>query len=979
MKKFILPPMMRLFSVIFLVATICDVRAQEPFENCFSTLQNSGDTISRVEYVNYVLTESCKVAYSLNETDRESKCTELENELNEWSFNDLPKNSREEYCYTACVAWGKAYVPVFEDIEYDACVDPENNNDFICDGLNEEQTKNLWLSDLSSNELEEALDYICNQIKSFDDIVPLIHDYYGLENLPLIPSFAPSTAFSMASSFEPSVTPSFKSSVAPSTCDDVLSWTDSDGNTCQVYADSQWCSGMQNYIPDLGDFSGSHGSNNLTALDACCVCGGGNISFPSAKIFDFLFSVHISDEASSANNALNLHSGSLNNMIVDEMTQILIENHSDVKSMDQVDVSTVSVDPCDEGASDGCYIIEMKVTVYNTNVENAELISSLRDGQVDKYYYSDISGLAAAPSEQSQQPAAISSSDANSSDGTDIWIIGISLACCVIVLVILFVRWRSRSGKAATRAKDLFYEDYIDKELQSPPKEAFPRPHVQTVVHKSYVQNEDNTEVGIPKNISFSPMRNVERCIPVRQNVSFGAPVYIEDKEEDEEDLSNEEKVAKEPEITVQYEQTNTSMEANIETNTGGLQNEPAIISNEYQSNLQHPDSNWGIAPSASSSSEEQVLEQKPSLTDQAIDALGLDALCINIQKSINEAQKSLVESLPDSVQSSRVGPGLISGDSASAESTGISFDDGSTWATEDSYRRNHYLLSQQPGNLGTTLETVEENEISSDVENIKSSSGFVGSSKTVPLTVISSSFTRSNEDTRKPASPDKFNRVRTEVTTTTTATTNTQQASNTQKAVQRRNVIGNANKSFSKIEEDEENESGPKLLISGNGTKTSSEKKWTSDGNILKDDSSLGSLGDLSSMDSSAAAASSNSFQSTIEDANPTIPPKLRKNENLSSKNEEKIAVNPEFNDWLQNEIDSLKDKGNWGKIEELIENTPNESTSHQQKPRVVSKSSNVNDQLISDEESMPDDEMMSRQNSSVVLSNTAIRKMYT
>ena len=961
--------------MIYFMATICDVRAQEPFANCFSTLQNSGDTISRKEYVDYVLRESCKVAYSLNETDREIKCMELEDDLVQWRFIDLPENSREEYCTTACWVWGEAYVPVFEDIEYDFCVDPEDNDGFICDGLNDEQTEYLWLRDLNNNQLEEALDDLCSEIESFDDVVPLIHEYYGLENLQPVPSFAPNTAFSMAPSFVSSVTPNFELSLAPSTCDDVLSWTDSDGNTCQVYADSQWCSGMQNDIPD----SDLQGSYNLTAVDACCVCGGGNIGFPAK--FDFLFSVHISEEASSANNAIALHSGSLNIMIVDEMTRILIESHSDVKSIDQVDISTVSVDPCDEGASDGCYIIEMKVTVYNTYVESAELISSLRDGQVDKYYYSDVSGLAAAPSEQSQQPAAISSSDANSSDGTDSWIIGISLACCVIVLAVLFVRWRSRSGKVTTREKDFSYEDYIDKELQSPPKEAFPRPYVQTVVHESFERNQDTTDVGIPKNISFSPMRNVERCIPVRQNVSFGAPVYIGDEEEDEEEnLSNEEKAVKIPEITVQYEQTNTSMEANIETNTGGLQNEPAIISNEYQSNLHHPDSNWGVAPSTSSSSEEQVLNNNPSLTDQAIDALGLDALCINIQKSINEAQKSLVESLPDNIQPSGAGPGLISGDSTSAESTGISFDDGSTWATEDSYRRNHYLLSQQPGNFGTTLETVEENELSSDVENTKSRNEVVGSSNTVPLTVISSSFTRPNEDMRKPASPDKFDRVRTEVTTATTATTNTQQASNTQKAVQRRNVIDNANKSFSKIEEDEENESGPKLLISGNGTTTSSEKKWTSDGNnISKDDSSLGSLGDLSSMDSSAAAASSNNFQSTIEDANPTIPAKLRKNEDLSLKNEDKIAVNPEFNDWLQNEIDSLKVKGNWGEIEELIENTPNESTSHQQKSRVLSKSSNVNDQLISDDESMPDDEMMSRQNSSVVLSNTAIRKMYT
>jgi len=74
----------------------------------------------------------------------------------------------------------------------------------------------------------------------------------------------------------PSSEPSISSSPTVF-CEDVPGWYDSDVDNCDDYDYYQWCE-------DFGDsFSGLY---NLTANEACCVCGGSidvMMSFPSSN------------------------------------------------------------------------------------------------------------------------------------------------------------------------------------------------------------------------------------------------------------------------------------------------------------------------------------------------------------------------------------------------------------------------------------------------------------------------------------------------------------------------------------------------------------------------------------------------------------------------------------------------------------------------------------------------------------------------
>ena len=52
----------------------------------------------------------------------------------------------------------------------------------------------------------------------------------------------------------------------PGECEDIAGWTDSEGDGCALYEAEEWCSIAEAYADEDG----------VTALDACCYCGGGS-------------------------------------------------------------------------------------------------------------------------------------------------------------------------------------------------------------------------------------------------------------------------------------------------------------------------------------------------------------------------------------------------------------------------------------------------------------------------------------------------------------------------------------------------------------------------------------------------------------------------------------------------------------------------------------------------------------------------------
>jgi len=392
------------------------------FDDCPSTFANSGSSLNREEYYTYLLEQSCIRAYALNNTDREIKCAELDEHLADdeddiWNFERMPYEVQEFYCETACDIWFQEYVPEFEGNQYDACVNPNGTSDSSVDRWchieNSEQTERVWLQDLSASSVTFFMDNLCKNVSSVVDtlLVPLIYGQYGPQNSSPSPTIAPSIY-----------------------CEDLVGWEDNSGYTCEDYSNNQWCG--SNFNATSENITDSIGKFNLSAFDVCCACGGGNVDldslFPPSQIpsmvpsmksiidptpkptpkqiitskvvFVFNFGIHLSDP--DLNDLADLYSGELNDLIVDEMTRILIENHVDISSANQVNIETPAVMSCDESeASGACFEIEMIVTVTNTNADETTLINSLRNEQVNEYYYSVVPGLAALSNQPVPSPS----------------------------------------------------------------------------------------------------------------------------------------------------------------------------------------------------------------------------------------------------------------------------------------------------------------------------------------------------------------------------------------------------------------------------------------------------------------------------------------------------------------------------------------------------------------------------------------------
>mmetsp|Transcript_5 Transcript_5/g.20 ORF Transcript_5/g.20 Transcript_5/m.20 type:complete len:129 (-) Transcript_5:1-387(-) len=64
------------------------------------------------------------------------------------------------------------------------------------------------------------------------------------------------------------------------TCINAPEWTDRDGYACSTYVAAQWCTADGLFGPGWatawGDF-GTYASGGLSAVEACCGCGGGAI------------------------------------------------------------------------------------------------------------------------------------------------------------------------------------------------------------------------------------------------------------------------------------------------------------------------------------------------------------------------------------------------------------------------------------------------------------------------------------------------------------------------------------------------------------------------------------------------------------------------------------------------------------------------------------------------------------------------------
>ena len=231
-------PLNFLLGVVSLMHT-----ASAQFDDCSSEFSESaGSSLHRSDFLDYTITSACYLAYADNKNQREAVCeNDLRDALDagEWSFTeDLPVQVQNFFCKTACTIWDDYLDPTEGDTP---CVQAYNSDDaFLCDGLNAYQTHNIWLHDLTYDDAFAYMTSLCSNMTTVADneLVPMIYDEYG--------------------------------ALEPYVCENRMDWLDSEEYSCEDYESEGWCGA--NYKARYSDFSNYRGSDNLTALDACCVC-----------------------------------------------------------------------------------------------------------------------------------------------------------------------------------------------------------------------------------------------------------------------------------------------------------------------------------------------------------------------------------------------------------------------------------------------------------------------------------------------------------------------------------------------------------------------------------------------------------------------------------------------------------------------------------------------------------------------------------
>ena len=814
--------------------------------------------------------------------------------------------------------------------------------------------------------MEELVADLCDEGASVMDslLVPLMEDNYG-------------EAFKRVTD-HPSMIPSAHSNACT---DSVQGWVDSTGATCDEYKVNNWCE-------QFGD--GYAGSDGLTANVACCGCGGGleisptiAPSLPTTPLtLVYSFGIRTDSELSAS----DILSGAVGIELLGEVSRILTASFSTIETS-TINLTFMSVEPCDSTSK--CYNILLRVNVLTTDFDlsTSDLEQSLRKNQQDGYYYNEnIASFVAPPSS--------SGNSNNEAIYISIIVILIVVFLCLILLRKKYKQKELLEMEDVTN-RDFVFENVIDSELQSPPQkqdvghrsyhiqESYPKIHAAIPEGQYYYNPEilDDTDAAI----ILPPTHNHDDDgISQNRSVSFQIP----DRDDEQASHAIDESTVDSATdfVTYDYQNTNTSMEATIEAHV-----KPKSL------NAQPDHTTWGVAPSVSttdSNINDLQFDSTPSYANQAMEAISLsmDNMCANLQTTAFGDDNNVYEQ--GTVDSQSLG----------------TIDDASTWATEESkgilYDNtatvNKRSVQQDfgstfTGTLSGFLETVPEDANADESMNSEmeiSQTKSMGSTDLFPP--------NSYQATNIPLS-----RNRTENTAITTNTTNTQQASNTHSAVRKRQIL-------SKPLDESPSPLRPHLMDDTSGVLSTSDdedlygsipmshtypkpktsKKYS---DKYHDDSSLdlGSLGELSSADGShsynnkgnysqsrsvplniVAGSSSLKDRSSSGLTNSSTSGTIQNNKGNIK---DSTTTNAEFNDWLQNEIDSLKQKGSWQDIERLIENTPdqNESQTTQLDPALIRPSQSV--------DSMPDDEASGQLRSvpNEMKTNeyplTNVRRMYT
>ena len=1022
--------------------------------NCPANLStNYGTTVSQTEYATELLTSGCTRVYTeVTDADKLALCFTGAGDTLE--FDDLARSIRENYCSEAC----DAAEEVDGDDECDTPDEDEEDESWCDFEDNEDYTERIYLTRLSEEYRSEVLQEICDKGAQYMDssVVPLITDQYG----------AAAVRMTMLPSTIPSIVPSIVPSAAPELpCNDtVTNWEDSTGATCTEYADNTWC-------VEYGDEYA--GTANLTANEVCCACGGGVDVILS---FVFEFRIQASDAMPLTTADILGGEGSVGDELLVEVRRILLASDASMVAPSTIALTFMAVEACDTDTSiNTCYDIVLRVNLstYDSNVTTAQLEAVLREGQQDGYYYHEnIDALVAAPelsesSNDSNVVAPVFPESSGSSNDNDIIYISVAIVLVFIIIGVVVLLRKKYMGKESKQMEDVtnrdfVFEDIIDRELQSPPKS----PEILFFSHDVQEQAPklDVTDAAIIMP-GYQESDFIQDISSQPRSVSFQVPDYGQ--------ATDDSPAGSAPDfVEYAYENTNTSMEATIETRV-----KPCSFNHGSEN------ATWGMAPSVSTTDSPTVndlqLESKSSYADQAIEALGLNIIANNMDNMCATLQTTMSPSDSNANGRNDYDPTISPNPSIGT------IDDGSTWATEESRSATEYRSAAHAnattdttmnkintignaftGGLGGFLATVPEDTNMDNSSNSGSNSAKVQSqqysaSKEVleynspsansgsNLAMVQSQqysasqeVLESNSSSNIRKDPLSLSRTRTTDTTNTqqasntqsafvrkdplslsrtrtTDTTNTQQASNTQSAVLKRHIITQSadetppplvphmldGTSDLNIIDDADDIYGA-IPMSHTYPKAKSPKRYNDQ---YADDSSLGSLGDLSSsVDGSSNFDKHNYARSGARMEPRSIPTNIvagslnlksrspasnpnnaLRNTSQSSRSKTPTSTNAEFNDWLQNEIDSLKQKGSWQDIERLIEKTPEydnvqsregpeQSLSYTQNlPVAINPSPSM--------DSMPDDEKlgqsgsMANQNLNTALPLTNVRRMYT
>ena len=823
---------------------------------------------------------------------------------------------------------------IVDEIDIDSCEWEDADNDLWCDELND-HTKKISLSedDLSASDIDEFVEQLCNAgAEEFDSILETIIDTFGDPSAP---------------SSTPIIFPSHSPTL---TCiDSVENWEDSTGESCDRYVEENWC-------VEYGD--GFAGTNSLTANEACCGCGGGYISssstavptsvpsnstsMPSILLQDMQTDISFQIRTLNATESVSVTQGELGNELKNEIREII---RSEFSINDNVDLTFVSVEKCSEDETCFTLLVRIKIKAATLPSEE-ELESAIRDGQTDGYYFSNSipTYLAPIPSNSNQSQ---SIQNGSSDDGMIISIF-FGLTGAFIIIFIFFVRYIRKNR---------------EKEVKSP------GPNQR--VEDELVLNEEEYFDDIPRSVTLSTPNSNHKInqasSPKSMDTGPRSPSSLRDgttgsgSKDDRSvswDIPEVEKVSifnEEPSapgsipVSTEYNPLNTSMEATVEAQLNEtspvhmhLHPQKEVIERTYiyNNSQQGVAGDWGESPSVStgpSEMEEKSISNdiKPSnsYTDQALD----------IVKNLAQYSDTICASMSGESGGKMINHSFSNSDYEGDGRQG-SMDDGSTWATEETPPPKTF----NSASYVSTIEPIPEED-----PDLMVTSNALPIPTTISATNISPSKLK----------PSGMTRTHTEITAVTTNTASTRQVSNTAKAYERSakskkdspniSIMPSLEEELS-ISEEESDESN-----SNDNKVNTSQGPIDDKGRITADDSSsLGSLGELSSIDGSQSSHQNDKKRAVVDHSNQ--PEKV-----------ESGANNSEFNDWFQNEIDSLKQKGSWQDIQRVIESTPDIDDVTSRSPPMIQMN-----------ESMPDDEMEAIKNTREIQKNAPImntRKMYT